>query len=80
MTTGNDAAPRDLPPADWGRAIIEEILFRAARDLGEAGDAAAGISLSLDIRVTADAAGRAIIIETPGAVEPLIRTRLPLDD
>ena len=72
------AATRDVDPDEWGKAILEDILFRAARDISERGSADMPVVVTMEFRLMPDEAGRAIEITTPGSVEPIIRTRVPL--
>ncbi len=68
----------ELDPAEWGKAILEDILFRAARDVSARADDDA-VTVALTFRVRADKAAGTLEISTPGAVEPVITLRLPLD-
>lgn len=80
MTREPQAKPTDaIDPRDWGKILLEDILFRAARDVSARGTGDGGTSVALEFRVTADTSSRTIEIATPGAVEPLLVTRLPLD-
>ncbi len=69
---------REVAPADWGKVMLEEILFRAARDLSAQALGATEVTVSIEYRLAPDIATRTIEISTPGAVEPVIRTRVPL--
>jgi hypothetical protein len=69
---------RELEPEQWGKAILEELLFQAAL----AAPAAAlndTIEIKLCFSLRADKARRLVEIATPGAVERSIVTRLPVD-
>jgi hypothetical protein len=69
---------RRVAPEDWGKVMIEEILFRAARDVGESRDAGGGLTVTMVFTVTANRERRAIEISTAGAVEPIIVTQVEL--
>ncbi len=73
------SAVRDVDLGDWGRVLLEEILFRAARDISEQAAAAPNATVTLEFRLTPDETTRTIEICTPGAVEAVIRTRLPME-
>jgi len=66
----------DIDPRDWGRVILEELLFRAARDIG-AGQGT--VTVALEFKLAPNQEARSIDITTEGAVEPVIRTSVPLD-
>lgn len=66
----------DVKLADWGKVILEEVLFRAARDIG-AGHSA--VTVALEFHLAPNAAARGIQIRVAGAVEQVIRTVVPLE-
>jgi hypothetical protein len=66
----------DIDPHDWGKVILEELLFRAARDL--AGPGHGTVTVSLEFHLTPNQAAPGIDISIEGAVEPLLRTTVPL--
>ena len=71
-------AVRQVELRDWGRAILEELLLRAAEQVSQAGAASGAVRVALTFELTPLAGDRAIEISTPGAVERAIVTRLPL--
>jgi hypothetical protein len=77
-TVEEAVATRDVDPGEWGRAILEDILFRAARDVSRHGVAELPVVVTMAFHLTLDEGSRTVEITTPGAVEPIIRTRLPL--
>ena len=81
MTQADDTTAgtvREVEPEGWGRVILEDILFRAARQVSA--DAASGqpAPVVLEFQVIANAETGAIEITTAGAVEAAIVTCLPL--
>ncbi len=80
-TVPNDAVVRrgvrEVEPEDWGKVLLEELLFQGAL---AASDGATGtIEVRLTFSLQADTARRVIEIATPGSVEEKIVTRLPVD-
>jgi hypothetical protein len=73
-------AVRQVELRDWGKAILEELLLRAAEQVSDAGAAPGSVTLALTFELTPDAHERTIEISTPGAVERAIVTCLPLPD
>ena len=71
-------AVRRVEPRDWGKALIEELLLRAAEQVSDRGAASDSVAVSLTFRLTPIAGEAAIEISTPGAVEQAIVTRLLL--
>ncbi len=69
-----------VPIEDFGKRLVEELLFRGAQHF-EA-DAAGGITrvgavtVTLQFTLRADPENDCLEIATPGAVEPMIVTRL----
>jgi hypothetical protein len=70
---------RELEPEQWGRAILEELLFRAGLAAPIAAAQNGKIKVTLSFSLRADKARRLVEIATPGAVERKIVTRLPVD-
>jgi hypothetical protein len=68
----------ELTPEGWGKALIEDLLFRAGRDVAAAAAPRDGVELTLQIRVIPEPEGNAVCLVTAGAVEPEIATRITL--
>ncbi len=66
----------DLP--DWGRAILEELLLKAAMLVSEGGAAADSVTVTLAFHLSAAEAAGCIEINMPGVVEKAIVTHLPI--
>jgi hypothetical protein len=58
---------REVAPEDWGKVMLEEILFRAARDLSAQALGATEVTVSIEFKLAPDIATRTIEISTPGA-------------
>lgn len=69
---------RDIAPGEWGKAILEDILFRAAKAASDQPPGTPPAPVSLTFTLTPDAAAGDLVISTPGAVEELLVTRLPV--
>ncbi len=65
---------REVALADWGKALLEEVLVRAAERLAASGAGADRVDVSLEFQLTPSADG--LEIRTPGALEPPLLTRL----
>jgi len=72
-------AVRDVELRDWGKVILEEVLFQAAQRVSGGFDTGAGqVEVVLTFRLAADLNARCLTITTPGAVEDSIVTRLAM--
>jgi hypothetical protein len=71
-------ATREIDLRDWGKVMLEEVLFRAAEQVSAGEPGGDGVSVSLSFRLVADRDGNCLEIRTPGAVEGFIVTRLPM--
>ena len=69
---------REVAPQEWGRVLLEEILFRAAEQVSSSGVNGEAITLSLAFTLKANEQDQCIEISTPGKVEQAIVTRVPL--
>jgi hypothetical protein len=67
---------RDVPLDQWGRALLEEVLFRAAGAVSARGSAPPSFEVELRLRVTALPAEDALEIRTECAAEPPLITKL----
>ncbi len=67
---------REIALGDWGRVILEEVLFRAAQQVSDNGGTSDSVEVVLSFRLAADKADNCLTITTPGAVEDSIRTRV----
>ena len=65
---------REVPLADWGKALLEEILVRAAERIASSGGAADRVDVSLEFRLSPCA--DSLEIRTLSALEPPLLTRL----
>ena len=70
-------AAREVSLDQWGKALLEELLFRAAQCASQSESAASSIEVSLRFRVTANVADDCLEIRTERAAEPPLATRLP---
>ncbi len=68
---------RFVPLDEWGKRLLEELLFRGAEQVGaqSSGDDAVAVTLTFTLR--ADVASDSIEISVPGSVESELVTRLP---
>lgn len=80
MTTTPTSAIRDVPLEGWGKVMIEELLFVAAKDISTRRRGGESISVTVTVRLTPQADSNRIEISAPGAVEGEIRTYLPIAD
>jgi hypothetical protein len=69
---------RELTPDDWSKAVLEEVLFRAASKISQPDAATDRVTVELEFSITPDLIGRRLTIATPGAVERAIITHLTL--
>jgi hypothetical protein len=66
-----------VPIGEWGKHLLEELLFRAAERVGVDTSGADSIEVTLTFRLRPDLAADALEISVPGAVEVPLITRLP---
>lgn len=66
-----------VPIGEWGKHLLEELLFRAAERVGVATSGADSVEVTLTFRLRPDLATDALEISVPGAVEAPLITRLP---
>jgi hypothetical protein len=66
-----------VPIADWGKSLLEELLFRAAERVGADTSAADSVEVTLTFRLRPDLVADCLEISVPGAVESALVTRLP---
>jgi hypothetical protein len=71
-----DEAVREVTLDQWGRALLEELLFRAAQAVSAGSRSGDAVELSLSFRVTARVAEDALEIWTESAAEAPLVTRL----
>jgi hypothetical protein len=71
-------AVREVAPEDFGRVLLEELLFRAARQICASGQVGGALRVELAFEIQADAAGRALILSCPDALEGRLEMRLAL--
>lgn len=71
-------AVRELAPDDWCRALLEEVLFRAAQKISTQDSAIGSVDIQLEISIRPDLGEHRLVVSTPGAVERAIVTHLPL--
>jgi CxxC motif-containing protein (DUF1111 family) len=67
---------RDVALDQWGRALLEELLFRAAEAVSAAGAAGSAVDVSLSFRLTPRMQDDCIEIRTECSAEPPLVTRL----
>ncbi len=68
---------REVSLEQWGKSLLEELLFRAAGRVSERQGEDAFVDVALTFRLTADAARDCIEIRTEGGAEAPLITRLP---
>jgi hypothetical protein len=68
---------REVSLDEWGKALLEELLFRAAGRVSERAGEGAFVEVALTFRLTADDARDCIEIRTEGGAEAPLVTRLP---
>ena len=66
-----------VPLDDWGKRLLEELLFRAAEQVGAQPSDVDAVSVTLTFTLRADVASDCIEISVPGSVEAELVTRLP---
>jgi hypothetical protein len=71
-----DEALREVTLDQWGRALLEELLFRAAQAVSAGSRSGDSVELSLTFRLTPRLAEDALEIRTESAAEPPLVTRL----
>jgi hypothetical protein len=69
---------RDVSPHEWGKVLLEELLFQAAEQISKQGANGDSITLSLPFTLKANQRERCLEISTPGKVEQAIVTRVPM--
>jgi hypothetical protein len=69
---------RAVAPSDWGKAILEELLFLAAEQVSAGAPVGRSVQVTLTFALTPDPIDPEIEISVPGQVEGHISTRLPL--
>ena len=67
---------REVPLERWGKALLEEILFRAAERVTAGPRDASSVEVALTFRLTPNVADDCLEIRADGAAEPPIVTRL----
>ena len=68
---------REVSLDQWGKALLEELLFRAAGRVSERTGGGAFVEVALTFRLSADTASDCIEIRTEGGAEAPLVTRLP---
>jgi len=68
--------PREVPLEGWGKALLEEILFRAAEAASAGSPGGGAVAVSLTFRLTPNVAGDYLEIRTESTAEPPLVTRL----
>ena len=68
---------REVSLDQWGKALLEELLFRAAGRVSERTGGEAFVDVALTFRLSADASRDCIEIRTEGGAEAPLITRLP---
>ncbi len=68
----------EIEPRDWGREILQEVLFRAAQACSAAAGPPGPVRVTLQFDITADEHQRSITITAPGAIEKAIVTTVVL--
>ena len=66
-----------VPMDEWGKRLLEELLFRAAERVGAQSSDEEAVSITLTFTLRADVASDCIEISVPGSVEAELVTRLP---
>ena len=66
-----------VPIGDWGKHLLEELLFRAAERVGADASGADAVEVTLTFRLRPDLAADCLEISVPGVVESALITRLP---
>ncbi len=66
-----------VPLPDWGKQLLEELLFRAAEAAGDQQSQADSVEVTLTFRLRPDLANDCLEISVPGVVESSLITRLP---
>jgi hypothetical protein len=69
-------AVREVALDQWGRALLEELLFRAAEAVSAGASAGAGVEVTLSFRLTPRVAEDVLEIRTEGRAEAPLVTRL----
>jgi len=69
---------RDVELRDWGKVILEEVLFQAAQHLSNDPGPADAVGVSLIFRIAADRDRGGLTITTRGAIEDSIVTRIEI--
>ena len=67
---------RDVPLDQWGRALLEELLFRAAEGVSAGARSGDSALVTLTFRVTPRVADDALEIRTESSAEAPLVTRL----
>ena len=68
---------REVSLDQWGKALLEELLFRAAGRVSERTGGGAFVEVALTFRLSADTASDCIEIRTEGGAEAPLVMRLP---
>ncbi len=71
------ATVREVPLDDWGKALLEEVLFRAAEAVSAKPPEQGHVEVTLTLRLTPNVADDCLEILTNGGAEPPLVTRLP---
>jgi hypothetical protein len=66
-----------VPIGDWGKHLLEELLFRAAERVGTNTADADSVEVTLTFRIRPDLVADCLEISVPGVVETALITRLP---
>ncbi len=66
-----------IPLDEWGKRLLEELLFRGAEQVGLLSSGAGSVAVTLTFTLRADVASDCIEISVPGSVESELVTRLP---
>jgi 2-keto-4-pentenoate hydratase len=66
-----------VPIGDWGKHLLEELLFRAAERVGADTSGADSVEVTLTFRLRPDLVADCLEISVPGVVESALITRLP---
>lgn len=78
MAEAVEGRTRVVPIEQWGRVVVEELLFRAAKDVSARGVSGVPVTIDLPVSIVADASTGELVLRCPDAVDGRIELRLEL--
>jgi len=80
QATAKTDPTREVTLNEWGKVLLEEVLFRGAEHVSRHGASGDSVLVTLSFSLKPNLADGCIEVSIPGAVEKSITTRLQVHD